>query len=300
MDQEYRALRLSAWMNLGWAALGIGFGLATESTAIMLDGYFSLVGFVMALVTLRVATLVVQPPDEHFHFGYAQFEPFLNAVKGLLMLGVSGFALASAITALLHGGREVNPGLAIVYAVIAMAGCFLVGAVQRRTARRTGSPMLAVDAKNWLVDGAMSTVVALAFGAAWLLGRSSRADLVPFIDPLLVIGMVVAIAFVPIGILKESLREILAFAPDPAIQAEVRDRVEGALGDLPVASREIRMMKVGRFLYVLNQIVLSPEFRPGRIAELDSVRERIASALEGVEPTPVVDTLFTEDARWAE
>ena len=300
MDQEYRALRLSAWMNLGWAALGIGFGITTESTAIMLDGYFSLVGFVMALVTLRVATLVVQPPDEHFHFGYAQFEPFLNAVKGLLMLGVSGFALASAVTALLHGGREVNPGLAIVYAVIAMAGCFLVGAVQRRTAQRTGSPMLAVDAKNWLVDGAMSTVVALAFGAAWLLGRSSRADLVPFIDPLLVIGMVVAIAFVPIGILKESLREILTFAPDPAIQAQVRDRVEGALGDLPVASRQIRMMKVGRYLYILNQIVLSPEFRPGRVGELDLVRERIASALEGVEPTPVVDTLFTEDARWTE
>ena len=87
MKEESRALQLSAWMNLGWAALGIGFGLATESTAIMLDGYFSLVGFVMALVTLRVAKLVLQPPDEHFHFGYAQFEPFLNAVKGLLMLG---------------------------------------------------------------------------------------------------------------------------------------------------------------------------------------------------------------------
>ncbi len=300
MDHEYRALRLSAWMNLGWAALGIGFGLATESTAIMLDGYFSLVGFVMALVTLRVAKLVMQPPDEHFHFGYAQFEPFLNAVKGLLMLGVSGFALASAVTALLHGGREVNPGLAIIYAVIAMAGCFLVGAVQRRTAQRTGSPMLAVDAKNWLVDGAMSAVVALAFGAAWVLGRSSRADLVPFIDPLLVIGMVVAIAFVPIGILKESLREILAFAPDPALQADVRARVAGALEDFPVAMREIRMMKMGRFLYVLNQIVVGPEFRPARVEELDRVRERIAAAMEGVEPTPVVDTLFTEDRRWAE
>jgi predicted Co/Zn/Cd cation transporter (cation efflux family) len=60
------------------------------------------------------------------------------------------------------------------------------------------------------------------------------------------------------------------------------------------------MMKIGRFLYVLNQIVVSPEFRPGRVEELDRVRERIATAMEGVEPTPVVDTLFTEDGRWAE
>ena len=72
------------------AALGIGFGLVTESDAIMLDGFFSLIGFVMALVTIRVARLVVQPADEHFQFGYAQFEPFLNAMKGLLMLGVAG------------------------------------------------------------------------------------------------------------------------------------------------------------------------------------------------------------------
>ncbi len=287
-------------MNLGWAALGIAFGLATESTAIMLDGYFSLVGFVMALVTLRVAKLVVQPPDEHFHFGYAQFEPFLNAVKGLLMLGVAGFALATAVTALIHGGREVNSGLAIVYAVTAMVGCFVVGGLQRSASRRIDSPMLAVDARNWLVDGAMSAGVAFAFGVAWFLGRSSRADLVPYVDPLLVIVMVTAIVFIPIGILRESLREILAFAPRPDIQGEVRSRVEGALGDLPVASSQVRMMKVGRFLYVLNQIVVSPEFRPGRVEELDRVRERIATALVGVNPTPVVDTLFTEDEKWSE
>jgi len=51
---------------------------------------------------------------------------------------------------------------------------------------------------------------------------------------------------------------------------------------------------------VLNQVVVSPEFRPGGVEELDRVRERIAAAMAGFEPRPVVDTLFTEDEKWAE
>lgn len=282
------------------AALGIVFGFLTQSDAIMLDGFFSLVGFAMAMVTIRVARLVQQPPDEHFHFGYAQFEPFLNTVKGLLMLGVSGFAIAAAVNALLHGGRDLNAGLAAVYAVIALAGCLVVGGIQRRAARRTGSPLVEVDAKNWLVDGVLSGVVAAVFVAALLLERSPYAHWVPYIDPVLVIAVVLAILVVPLRIVREGLREILGFAPAPNVQAEVRGRMEAAVEGVPVESLHVNMMKIGRFFYVLNQVVVSPEFRPGRVAELDEVRARIAKAMEGFEPAPIVDTVFTEDEKWTE
>jgi cation diffusion facilitator family transporter len=300
MEQETKALRLSVAMNLIMAALGLGFGWISGSQAILLDGFFSLIGFVMALVTIRVACLVLQPPDEHFHFGYAQFEPFLNTIKGLLMLGVAAFALAGSIGAIVKGGREVQPGLGIVYAVIALAGCLVVGAVQRRAARRIGSPLLEVDSKNWLIDGLLSGVVAAVFGLALILGRTRFAYMVPYVDPVLVIVLILAILAVPIRTIREGLREILAIAPEPGVQEEVRRRVEGAIGDLPLAASHVRMMKVGRFLYVLNQLVVSPEFRPGRVKELDKVRQRIATAMEGFEPKPIIDTVFTEDEKWTE
>jgi cation diffusion facilitator family transporter len=300
LDQETKALRLSAAMALFMAALGIVFGILTQSDAIMLDGFFSLIGFAMAVVTIRVSRLVQQPPDERFHFGYAQFEPFLNTVKGLLMLGVAGFAIAAAVNALLHGGRDLNAGLAVVYAVIALAGCLLVGGVQRRTARRTGSPLVEVDAKNWLVDGVLSGVVAAVFIAALLLERSQYAHWVPYIDPVLVIVVVLAILVVPIRIVREGLREILGFAPPSEVQADVRARIEGAVGEMPTAMVRVNMMKIGRFFYVLNQVVVSPEFRPSRVGDLDAVRERIARAMDGFKPTPIVDTVFTEDEKWTE
>ena len=300
MDQEKKALKLSAGMALFMAALGIVFGLLTQSYAILLDGFFSLVGFAVAMVTIRVAWLVQQPPDEHFHFGYAQFEPFLNTIKGLLMLGVSGFAVAGAVDSLLHGGRDLNAGLAVMYAVVALSGCFVVAGIQRRAASRTGSPLLEVDSKNWLIDGVLSGVVALVFVAALILGGTDWSHVVPYIDPILVIVVVLAIIWVPVGIIRNGAKEILGFAPAAEVQSEVRGRVDGAIEGIPVKATNVSMMKIGRFFYILNQIVVSPEFRPGRVEELDRVRERIAKAMDGFEPTPIIDTVFTEDEKWTE
>ncbi len=299
-DPETAALRLSAGMALFMAALGIAFGLLTRSDVIMLDGFFSLVGFAMAVVTMRVAWLVQQPPDEHFHFGYAQFEPFLNTVKGLLMLGVSGFAVAGAVDAMVHGGRDLNAGLAVVYAIVALAGCLVVAVVQRRAARSTGSPLLDVDARNWLIDGVLSGVVAGVFLVALVLGGTGWASVVPYIDPVLVIVVVLAIIPVPLTIIRDGAREILGFAPPAAVQEDVRRRVQAAVDDVPVEALHVSMMKIGRAFYVLNQIVVSPEFRPGRVSELDAVRKRIAAAMGGFEPTPIIDTVFTEDEKWTE
>jgi len=119
-------------------------------------------------------------------------------------------------------------------------------------------------------------------------------------SPLLVIVLIVAIIAVPIHTIRDGPREILAFAPEAAIQEDVRRRVGSAIGDLPLANSHVRMMKVGRFLYVLNQLVVSPEFKLGRVSDLDAVHARIADAMQGFEPTPVVDTVFTEDEKWTE
>jgi len=151
-----------------------------------------------------------------------------------------------------------------------------------------------------MIDGVLSGVVALVFVAALLLDRSAYAHWVPYIDPVLVIVVVLAILVVPLRIVREGLREILGFAPAPDVQSEVRGRIEGAVEGIPVESLSVNMMKIGRFFYVLNQVVVSPEFRPGRVGELDAVRARIAKAMEGFEPTPIVDTVFTEDEKWTE
>ena len=98
MTSEATALKFSAWMNVFMAALGIFFAIWSESQAILLDGIFSLVNLVGAVLTIKVSRMVLLAPDDRMHFGYAQFEPFLNTAKGLMVLGVAAFAGVAAVT----------------------------------------------------------------------------------------------------------------------------------------------------------------------------------------------------------
>ena len=56
-----RALVVSIAGAVLMAGLGVYFAFVAESEAIMLDGVFSGIGFVMASLTLKVAGLVTRP-----------------------------------------------------------------------------------------------------------------------------------------------------------------------------------------------------------------------------------------------
>ena len=95
--------------------------------------------------------------------------------------------VAAALLAILAGGRPVRGGIAVVYALIAAAGCFAIALIQRRSARRTASPLLAVDTKNWFIDGLVSIAVAVAFLVVVFL-RDTGADwFLPYADPAVVL-----------------------------------------------------------------------------------------------------------------
>ena len=116
MTAETRALVLSAAAALVLGIVALIMALAAGSGAILLDGAFNLCFFVTALVTLRVARLLERPDDQQYPFGYLHFEPLINMVKGLLILGVGLIALIDAAFSLYRGGTEVSAGLALAYA----------------------------------------------------------------------------------------------------------------------------------------------------------------------------------------
>jgi cation diffusion facilitator family transporter len=264
----------------------------------LLDGFFSFIGFGIGLLTLKVSGLVERPDDEWFHFGYAYFEPSLNAVRGLILLAVTGYALVSAIISLLHGGREIVPGWALVYAAIAVAGCFLLAWTQRRAARANESPLLDVDAKAWLMDGVLSLVVAGAFLGALLIQGTRWDPIVDYVDPALVVLLVLLVLPVPLRIVRDNLGELLRIAPEPEIQAEVKHRFARVVEGHGFRDTRLRMIAAGRYFYLLNHIRVGSTFRIQRVAELDALRTDIHAALEDLHPRLVIDTVFTEDERW--
>ncbi len=295
---ESRALRASAWGYLFMALLGGLFFYLAQSQAILLDGVYSFISLLMTFLAQRVSRLVQTPYTDSFHFGFAHFEPMLNVVRILLILAITGFAAVSAIAALLSGGRALNADTAVIYGLVAAAGCLAMAWRQRRASRQATSPILAVDAHNWLIDGVLSSGVAITFLAAYLLRSSPYADWIAYVDPLLVIVMVVLLLPAPLKSLGENLREVLMQAPSPEIQAEIRERIEQAVKPAAEDQIYIRMLPVGRFLYLQVHILL-PAYAPLHgIDECDSVRERIHESLKDLHPRLTLDVVFTADERW--
>ncbi len=295
---ESRALRASAWGYLFMALLGGLFFYLAQSQAILLDGVYSFISLLMTFLAQRVSRLVQTPYTDSFHFGFAHFEPMLNVVRILLILAITGFAAVSAIAALLSGGRALNADTAVIYGVVAAVGCLAMAWRQRRASRQATSPILAVDAHNWLIDGVLSSGVAVTFFAAYLLRSSAYADWIAYVDPLLVIVMVALLLPTPLKSLGENLREVLMQAPDPEIQSEVKQRIDEAVEPADDEEIFIRMLPVGRFLYLQVHILLPADAPMHGIGECDALRKRIHEQLKGLHPRLTLDVIFTADRRW--
>jgi len=296
--KERRGLLLSVAGAVFMAVLGIGFFVLSHSQAVLLDGVFSLIGGAVGMITLRVATLIRRPDDDRFHFGYAAYEPMINLAKGLLIGAVTLFALIVAVDAILQGGRPVRGGMAVFYAIVAAAGCVVIWLLQRRAARSTGSPLLEVDSKNWLVDGLISSAVAVAFLVVVLLEGSSVEWLLPYADPAVVVALSLASAPIPIMIIRANWKQLLGRAPQEEVQHEASKRVDEALEGVQGVTPHLRILETGRSYYLQVYLLVEPDADLGGIEGMDRIRERLHRSVlrEGAEVG--LDVIFTRDPVW--
>ena len=297
---ERNYLLYSAAGNLIIGIVGLTFSVISSSQAILLDGLFNLTYFASGLFTLKVARLVTKEDDERFPVGYVFFEPLINGIKGLLVLGVSIMALAGALQALFSGGRSISAGMAIVYGVFAVSACFLLAIITRIGANRTKSPLIDTDAENWIVNAAISSAVLIAFVGIFFI-KGTRFDfLVPYVDPSLVLVVVLISISIPVRMAWQALMELLNRAPAQDVVRRVRQIVQNNVSSLPVEKLFVRVIQPGRTRMVLVHAVLPENFRISGLAELDEIRRKTNAGLINAHPATILDMVFTTDSRLAE
>jgi len=296
MERGY--LLVSAGGNLTIGVAGLVFAWLTSSQAILLDGLFNLSYLGAGLFAIKVAGLVRRGDDERFPFGYAFFEPLVNAIKGLLVLGVVVMAVWGAIGSLLAGGTRIDAGLALAYGVFAALVCWAIALVTRHGGKRTKSPLVVADGLNWLVNAAVSTAVALAFLSALLLEGTSLDPMAPYVDPVLVL-LVVAISFmVPVRMVRAALMDLLNRTPSPEIARRVTDIVGECTAELSPRETFVRVVQPGRMRWVIAHIVLPGDAPAVELTEADALRTSTLERLMREHPLTFLDMLFTKDPIW--
>jgi cation diffusion facilitator family transporter len=295
---ERQVLLISAVGNLVVGVVGFLFAVLSSSQAILLDALFNLTYFCTGLFTLKVAKMVQRGDDERFPMGYAFFEPLINGLKGVLVLGVSIMALAGAVQALFSGGRPISAGTAIAYGIFATTACWSLAFATRRGAKRTGSPLVLADAENWLVNGAISSAVLLAFVGILIIKKTSLEYIVPYIDPSLVLIVVLISISVPVRMAWRALLELLNRAPSPEIIQQVDAIVKKRTSGLPIQSLFVRVIQPGRTRMVLAHVVLPTDFQIEGLPSLDAVRAETLKELKTAHLATVLDMVFTADPIW--
>ena len=295
---EKLALQLSVVGTLFMAILGISCGLWIHSEAILLDGFFNFISFIISLASLWVSWLITQPANKHFQFDYLNFIPLINVIKGLSIFIISLFALGSSVIAILNGGRSLEAKWAVFYCIIAAFGCLIIALIQHNIGRISSSAIVIVDANNWLINGIISLGVGLGFTLVVFLKGSSLEWFIPYADSTIVILVVLASIGIPIRVIIQGVKELLLGSPSSKLQRQLKEILAEKIQDLPCTQYSLRMTQTGQYIYIYLLWLLPQNQEGTKIQDTDHYRKIVTQGLHEYSQALNLDIIFTEDKDW--
>lgn len=295
--REQRILKFSIGITVAVSAVGFMGGLLVGSQAILFDGVFSLVDVAMTLVALAVLRLLGREGSPRFQFGYWHLEPMVEAMGGAILALACIYALANSIIGLTTGGNVVPAGPALLWATVLCVSNLGMAAYIHMHARRLHSALLWLDVRGWLLSGLMSLAVVLAFVLALLLRDGEYAHWIPFLDPLVLAVISVAVLPVPLRSAWKAMREVLQLAPD-RLDARVQAVMKQFVAEHGYLDFTSHVAKMGRMRFVEIHILTQPDTVIGTIGNVDAMRDDIAERLDARGSAFWLTIDFTADPAW--
>ncbi|MDR1693443.1 MAG: cation diffusion facilitator family transporter [Oscillospiraceae bacterium] len=162
--------------NAVLAGLKIAAGAVSGSGALVSDGIDSGADALISLMTLAVVRVIEKPADAGHPWGHGRAETVMTAFLSFLLFFTGGQLIVNAASTLLAGETSEPPGfLAVLTALVSIAGKVLLAASQYALGKRANSGMLRANAKNMASDAVVSGGVLIGLAIANLTG-SSVAD----------------------------------------------------------------------------------------------------------------------------
>lgn len=302
---EGRSLAIAMWGNLFMAAAGIGAGLVSNSSAILLDGLFSVIGFCSALLGRRISRRAEAGPDHARPFGYAADEAIFATFRALSLLGLILFAVANALRNIYGHAAGQAPvplqfGPMILYFAVIGITCALLWSVHYLTWRRTGrrSAILRLESRAALFDGIITGAAGLGLGAIYLFRDGPLAPVAPVGDSVVVLLLCLAAIGAYAREFRGGLAELAGVSARPAHVAAARRALRPAMAEDGGALRDLSVMKLGRSFLIT---VYYDPGRPVTAAEVDTLNLRmIRDARAALDGADVLLLVTAHPRRWPE
>lgn len=302
---ERRLLLFSVWASAGFAVFSSLWGILSRSSMIVFDGLYSFVSIGLSGLAVLTLRFVRRGPDERFPWGREAAEPAVVIFKAATLGALCVYAGIEGVVDILHGGRQVEVGWAIGYAVVATAASLIVGLVLRRGTRSessegAGKDLVRSEAAEWLGDALLSVGVLVGFVVALLLTSNGQADLAAYVDPAMVVLVSAAFLVVPLRLVIGGMREVMSMSPPEDVQSQLEAVVDAVAQRYELQESFVRAAKVGGRMDIEVDYLVGPGSRVVTVVDCDAVRSDLHERLAGLGYEKSLVVAFTTDRRWAE
>ena len=265
--------------------------LIAKSQAILLDGLFNFITLIMAFASLKVINLVETPETKNRPFGYMALEPFLNLTKSLVILTLLVVFLVTNIQELCTGGRLISLDMTTLYIFMCLVIYAIIILLLRKYKKRTNSSILMLEIKNWYVDALITAGIAVSLVAAMIILHMGHTKILPYIDPIIVIALIIVSFPVPLKVLLIELKRLLLVSSENNIEVEAKKQLADLICKYGLIDTRIWGLKSGRTYYLFIYSTLKDETTT--IKHLDEIRTEIFKELSKLYPKFWADIMFT-------
>ena len=171
--------------------------------------------------------------------------------------------------------------------------------VENRANKTIKSDFISLDVKGWLMSGAITAALLVAFCFGIAVQGTQYAWVSPYIDPVVLALVCLLIIPVPIATVSKAFGDMLLFTP-----AELKNHVDKVASAFMerrgFLSYRAYVSRVGRSKNIEIYFIV-PTAAPARpITGWDQMREEIGNELGGEGPDRWLTIVFTADPEWAE
>lgn len=276
---EQTWLRVSIAVTLVLGASGVLIGVYARSRAIVFDGMYSLVDVVVTVAALGLVRLIATEGSRRFQYGFWHLEPLMEVFGGAALVLACLYAAVNAYTDLRLGrASDANVGTALLWVVWTALVGLTMTILMSRAAKRTGSGLLALDARGWLVSSALSGGIAGGFALALLLKTGPWSGWVRNADSLVLLAVSVALIPLPLRGIVRAGKEVAQIASTD-LEERVSSLMAAAVADQGFQAYSSYVAKAGRVTFVEIEILTGATAPSDLVGRLDALRQRVAAEL---------------------
>lgn len=266
-------------VSVVFGIVALVWGFANGSQVVLLDGIYVLLGLALSALSLYASAVVSGGPTRAFPFGREPLIPLVVGIQGAALIGTFVYAAVEAVRVIAAGGGEVSAASLAVYGLVSTVVTVVTWAVLRKAGK--DSDLVRAEAASWLAGAVGSVAIIVGSAAALLLERAGVVGAARYADSVLVIATSILLLPLPVRMLRQSVRELLGAAPEPALGARVRDAVERIRTREHLPEPVLRVRKVARVLHVEVGFIVPAGTRS--VEDEDRVRRAVHDALDDLD-----------------